>query len=179
MDTSSSPITISFALGPDVTVNTIFGLPLLHNLDPVIDLRSNTLLSRSLNCTFPITRRGVTHGFPPDCTLDPATVALSCVSSSALSSHPAPPSSFRYVLAMATDDHSDGFLRHSVTPCRIDPRSIFTPSAALSSLLPLQLLIPLPPALPLLYLAPLLLQPPLLSPTSSLSKFLLNFGAQN
>jgi hypothetical protein len=52
---SGSPITISFALGSDVTVNTIFGLPMLCNLDAIISLRSNSMHSRAMNLDFLIT----------------------------------------------------------------------------------------------------------------------------
>ena len=53
---SGSPITLSFGLVSDVTVNTIFGLPMLYDLDSVIFLNSNSLHSRSLNLNFLITR---------------------------------------------------------------------------------------------------------------------------
>ena len=37
-DVSGSPITLFFGLGSDVTVNTIFGLPMLCDFDSVISL---------------------------------------------------------------------------------------------------------------------------------------------
>jgi hypothetical protein len=56
-DTSGSLVTLSFGLGPDVTVSTIFRLPILGDLDSVIWLlSSDSLHSRSpLNLDFPIT----------------------------------------------------------------------------------------------------------------------------
>ena len=57
-------VTISFALGPDVTVNTIFGLPMLSDFDSNISLGDNTLHSKLLDCRFPITRQAPDHGLP-------------------------------------------------------------------------------------------------------------------
>lgn len=116
-DTNGNPVTISFALGNDVSVNTIFGLPLLHDLDPVIDLGTNSLVSRTLKETFPITRSAVTHGLPTGCTFDPATAALSAASTYSSSNQtttitPEP----QPVLATATDDHSKGYLQRRVHP---------------------------------------------------------------
>jgi hypothetical protein len=70
---SGSPITLSFGLGSDVTVNAIFGLPMLCALDSIISLNSNSLHSRSLNTEFLITRAAATFGLPPDCSFDPTT----------------------------------------------------------------------------------------------------------
>ena len=69
-DLSGSPVTMAFALGTDVTVNTIFGFPMLCDLDSVISLRANTLHSRSLGVDFPISRAAATFGLPPDCNFD-------------------------------------------------------------------------------------------------------------
>jgi hypothetical protein len=66
VDQSGSAITISFALGSDVTVNTIFGLPMLCELDSVISLRSNNMHSRTLHRDFPINRAAATFGLPKD-----------------------------------------------------------------------------------------------------------------
>jgi len=120
LDSSGDPITISFALGSDVTVNTIFGLPMLCDLDSVISLRSNCMHSRALNLDFPITRAAANFGLPPNCTFDPAAASCNHASScglpssaaaSALATAPLRPS-----LATATDDLSQGFLQRTVHP---------------------------------------------------------------
>jgi hypothetical protein len=119
VDTSGSPITISFALGSDVTVNTIFGLPMLCDLDSVISLRSNTMHSRTLHRDFPITRAAASFGLPSDCSFDPAAASRhhdaslcgpppSSAASTLAFDSPAP------VLATATDDTSLGFLKRTV-----------------------------------------------------------------
>ena len=46
---------------------------MLCDLDSVISLKSNSLLSRSLNIEFLITRAAATFGLPPDCSFDPAS----------------------------------------------------------------------------------------------------------
>jgi hypothetical protein len=71
LDTFGNPITLSFALGPNVTVNTIFGLPMLCDLNAVISLRSNSLHSRALAHDFPITRAAANFGLPQGCLIDP------------------------------------------------------------------------------------------------------------
>lgn len=118
-DTHGSPITLSFALGPDVTVNTIFGLPMLCDLDAVISLRSNLLHSQSLNHDFPITRAAAHCGLPPDCPFD--STAASRHHSSTRGLHPpaksvrfAPPSS--PALTTTIDDSSLGYLQRTVHP---------------------------------------------------------------
>ena len=75
IDIHGAPITISFALGSDVTVNTIFGLPMLCNLDSVILLRANSMHSWALRLDFPITRAAANFGLPPDCPFDPAAAS--------------------------------------------------------------------------------------------------------
>ena len=114
-DTTGAPITLSFALGPDVTVNTIFGLPMLCDLDSVISLTANSLQSRALNVDFPITRAAATFGLPPDCTFDPTSASRVHASTSGLHANsadcPAAPP-----LALACDDTSTGYLRRTVHP---------------------------------------------------------------
>jgi hypothetical protein len=121
VDTTNSPITLSFALGPDVTVNTIFGLPMLCDLDAIISLRSNSMHSRSLNHDFPITRAAAHVGLPPGCLFDPDSASRNHASTcgllpSAAASAASVVSSAAPALATATDDMSLGFLQRSVHP---------------------------------------------------------------
>ena len=116
-DTSGAPITISFALGPDVTVNTIFGLPMLCSLDAVISLGSNSMHSHALNVDFPLTRAAATFGLPPGCAFDSAAASRNHVSTCNLQPSPVEPSSpTTPSLATATDDMSLGFLKRTVPP---------------------------------------------------------------
>jgi hypothetical protein len=121
VDQSGSPITISIALGSDVTVNTIFGLPMLCDLDVVISLRSNSMFSRTLNLDFPITRAAATCGLPAGCLFDSAASSRNHASTCGL----LPPSAAAAALAVAvpsspfasaTDDMSQGFLHRTVHP---------------------------------------------------------------
>ena len=109
---------MSFALGPDVTVNTIFSLPMLCDLDYVISLRSNTLHSRALDVTFPITRAAATFGLPANCTFDPVSDARIHASTFGLSPSPANSATDQLapILATATDDLSLGFLQCTIHP---------------------------------------------------------------
>ena len=115
-DVSGSPITLSFGLGSDVTVNTIFGLPMLCALDSVISLNSNSLHSRSLNTEFPITRAAATFGLPSDCSFDPATSSRHHDSLHGLHPSDAPLHSITPALTTACDDTSRGFLQRTVHP---------------------------------------------------------------
>jgi hypothetical protein len=74
-DISFAPITISFALGSDVTLNTIFGIPMLCDLDAIISLRSNLMHSRALSPNFPITGAAANFGLPSDCSFNPAAAS--------------------------------------------------------------------------------------------------------
>ena len=75
VDITGAPITISFALGSDVTVNTIFGLPMLCDLDAIISLCFNSMHSYTLNLVFPSTRAATNFGLPPDCPFDHAATS--------------------------------------------------------------------------------------------------------
>jgi hypothetical protein len=114
-DLSGNPITFSFALGQDVTVNTIFGLPMLCDLDCTISLRSNTLHCTTLNLTLPITRAAAHHGLPPGCHFDVSSFKRHRSAALTRSPHP-----FHCNLTPATtigtDDLSCGYLQRSVAP---------------------------------------------------------------
>jgi hypothetical protein len=117
VDQEGNAIRLSFALGNDVTVNTIFGLPMLSDLDSVISLRSNSLHSRSLDLDFPITRAAATFGLPPGCAFDPSTAARSHASTSGLdpsATAKLAPASVSPPRAIASDDTSLGYLQRTV-----------------------------------------------------------------
>jgi hypothetical protein len=109
------PITISFALGVDVTVNTIFGLPMLQDLGSVIALDSAVLHSRCLDLDFPIVRREATCGFPPGVDFDPASHKNAALCQRPSSSHVTWDDLPRASTA-AVDDVSLGYLRRTVQP---------------------------------------------------------------
>jgi hypothetical protein len=89
-DQLGAPLILSFTLGPDVTANTIFGLPMLCDLDPVISLGSNSLHNRALKLDFPITRAAAHFGLPRTAPSTPQPpLALKLVH--AASNHPMPP----------------------------------------------------------------------------------------
>jgi hypothetical protein len=114
-DRSGHPIMFSFALGLDVTVNTIFGLPMLCALDCTISLGSNSLHSTTLNLTLPITRAAARHGLPANCHFDTASFRRNRVA--ALTGSPDPAhSTFTPATAIATDDLSAGYLQRHVAP---------------------------------------------------------------
>lgn len=114
-DTSGHPITFSFALGMDVTVNTIFGLPMLCSLDCVISLVNNSVHSTTLNLTLPITRNGARHGLPANCCFEAASFRRNRVAALTGSADPAH-RVFQPATAIATDDLSSGYLQRRVAP---------------------------------------------------------------
>jgi hypothetical protein len=115
---SGSPITVSFGLGSNITINTIFGLPMLCDFDSVISLNSsNSLHSRSLNIEFPITRAAAIFGFPSDCSFHPVTSSHHHDSTHGLH-HPSDATliSFTPALTTSCDDTSQRCLRRTATP---------------------------------------------------------------
>jgi hypothetical protein len=116
-DHTGSPITFYFALGTGVTVNTIFGLPVLCNFDLVISLRANSLYSSVMDRQFPITRAAAVFGLSSGCIFDPATSSR-CYAAATLFANSTNPASAPLVaaLAIANDDTLLGFLDHSVAP---------------------------------------------------------------
>ena len=112
VDRNDNGITLSFALGPDVTVNTIFGLPLLCDFEATICLPTNSLRSPVTNTSFLITRAAATFGLPSNCTFDPAVAAV--LPNHSLSSSSVP----TLRLTTASDDISDGFLCRTISVLR-------------------------------------------------------------
>ena len=101
VDTSGSATTLSFALSSDITVNTIFGLPMLCDLISVISLLVLTqcTVALSVHTDFPTITRAATSCFrlPKDCTFDPADTSRN----RAASLCGLPPSSATSILALA------------------------------------------------------------------------------
>jgi hypothetical protein len=64
------PVILSFALGPDVTVNTIIGLPTIDSFGLRIDLITNRAHSSTCDTTFAIRRACISHGLPPGVSFD-------------------------------------------------------------------------------------------------------------
>jgi hypothetical protein len=113
--TDGSAMVISFALGEDVSVNTIYGLTFLKNLDAKLCLGTNLLRSDYLACDFPITYKAVDRGLPIGSQFDPNQSARNNAS------HPsapqrASPSPSVAGSATAIDDSSAGFLRRTLQP---------------------------------------------------------------
>jgi hypothetical protein len=64
------PVILSFALGPDVTVNSIIGLPTIDSFNLSIDLCNNRAHSSICATTFDIRRACISHGLPPGVSFD-------------------------------------------------------------------------------------------------------------
>jgi hypothetical protein len=109
-------VTISFALGIDVTVNTIFGLPLLTGLESSISLHTNVLHSSYLNADFPIIRGATRHGLPSGCTFDPATSKHIALCKPITSKHVHFDDDASPSLTTAQDSFDHGYLTRTVTP---------------------------------------------------------------
>ena len=72
-DSTGSPISISFALGDDVSTNTIFGLPTITAFQFLVDMSNLTAFSRALNQTFTLTKSAGRLGLPDGISFDPDT----------------------------------------------------------------------------------------------------------
>jgi hypothetical protein len=96
-------------------VNTIFGLPMLCDLDCVISLGANSLHSSVLNLTLPISRAAARHGLPAACTFDASSFKR--YRAAALTGSPDPAHSvFSPATTIATDDLSSGYLQRRLAP---------------------------------------------------------------
>jgi hypothetical protein len=67
---STRPVVLSFALGPDVSTNTIIGLPTIDSFGLSIDLRVNLAYSSVCDTTFAIRRARISYGLPPGISFD-------------------------------------------------------------------------------------------------------------
>lgn len=61
----NTPITISFGLGTDVTVNLIIDLPTLHQWGGVLNFTENIFIDPKLNWQFPLHYEPTKQGLPP------------------------------------------------------------------------------------------------------------------
>jgi hypothetical protein len=68
----STPFILSFALGADVAVNAIMGLPDIKALGGVLDFNSNTFKCSNLNTTFPLHGNLADTGIPSSVNFDPS-----------------------------------------------------------------------------------------------------------
>ena len=110
------PVTLSIALGTDVSTNTIFGLPTLSAFEFVMDLKTLSARSPTVNETFQLTRSAGSLGLPTGVTFDLADLRrqyeaakVSMMSNSSLS-----PMVGVSVSPLGVDDFSQGYLRRSV-----------------------------------------------------------------
>ena len=122
VDSDGSPITLSFALGDDVSTNTIFGLPTITALQFVVDMTNMVAFSRCLNRTFHLVKSSGNLGLPKDVTFDTAAYRTLYDASLAVSpttlntwastgASPIPPPGH----LAGVDDTSNGYLRRSVS----------------------------------------------------------------
>jgi len=122
-----TPITLSFALGPDVSANTIIGLPFLRQLKFITDYDEYTAFSKVLQQTFQLTCNGGDRCMPDAASGFDAKAFLNSHLSSTKSSFPtshSPAASSLMDPTIATvnppsagfDDMSQGFLRRYLCP---------------------------------------------------------------
>jgi hypothetical protein len=112
-------VTLSFALGHDVTVNTIYGLPMLTDIGSMISLSTDTLHSAHLNQDFPILRCATSHGLPVGCTFDPALAKRNSLCNlSATAKHVHFNDDTHGALTTAIDNHDHGYLQRTVHPTK-------------------------------------------------------------
>jgi hypothetical protein len=110
-----NPVTISLALGNDVTVNTIFGLPMLSAFDSIISLSSNALHSNCLNMDFAITRQAPVHGLPPGASINNDTNSRAILCRPKVKTNIAW-EDIKKPLICAKDDTTMGYLQRRLEP---------------------------------------------------------------
>ena len=123
--TEGSPISVSIALGTDVSTNTIFGLPTLSAFEFLVNLKTMSAISPVVNETFQLTRSAGSLGLPAGIHFNlyelrrqykAAKVGL-IVHSLAVEQPISPDHS--EASSLGVDDFSQGYLRHSVSV--VDP----------------------------------------------------------
>ena len=124
VDQSGSPITLSFALGNDVSTNTIFGLPTISALEFVIDMRTLSAHSQRLDRTFTLTKAAGSLGVPAGTSFDPDVHrrvhdAATSISHNYQQDRATADTSHldtQQPTMVGQDDHSHGYLRRSLVP---------------------------------------------------------------
>jgi hypothetical protein len=114
-DNDSNPITISFGLGNDMTVNTILGMPLIKDLGMTPDFRAGTVACTDSPATFDLEYKETTCGVPPADTTASAFIALPLDEMYPAPSTPRVNDCAPSPPIAATDDISQGFLQRTLT----------------------------------------------------------------
>jgi hypothetical protein len=116
-DLAGNPVLLSFALGNDVSTNTIIGLPTIDAFDFLIDVRNNTAHSRSCDLTFPIICQSSNLGLPPGIDFCPEDIKRCSTATTTAPTTNSPTTIFPSTSSMGVDDYSQGYLRrHLSTP---------------------------------------------------------------
>ena len=123
IDRTGSPISISFALGNDVSTNTIFGLPTITAFAFLVVMSELTAVSRNLNKTFTLSKSAGKLGLPDDVCFDPEShrriheAALAVAPQHGLGPPRMIPSASPTTTLFGQDDCSQGYLRRTlITP---------------------------------------------------------------
>jgi hypothetical protein len=119
-NSEGNSLLLSFALGDDVSTNTIFGLPTLDALKLVWDISSDTALSQTCDATFPIKRRGSRRGLPDGVTFDPAEFKRALAATSVLCPTPVDSTELPIAHAMQVIDVHDDYAGNTLTKRSID-----------------------------------------------------------
>jgi len=128
-DTNKMPISLSFALGKDVSTNTIIGLPTLRGLEFQTDFTSFTAYSNILKLPFKLKPTAGKLGLPPGIAFDAAAYRKHYDDQLAAQRLRGPSTVLRVIAheqdffgptrIRSYDDTSDGFLRRSLIA--VDP----------------------------------------------------------
>lgn len=111
-----SRVTISLALGNDVSTNTIFGLPTLESFGFSVNLSTMTADSSTVNESFTLKRSAGTLGTPPGIEFDLETSRRQFEAGQVNSPSPddANDASTEESPFQSVDDHSQGYMRRSI-----------------------------------------------------------------
>ena len=117
LDLYNQPITISFGLGENVSVNSIIGWPAILDMNMDLSISSMTVISHTLQRNFPITCRQSTLGPPPGTIFDTAAFLHDRHMQSALAlvTHPSSTLCAPEPIAGVFDDFSAGFACRNIS----------------------------------------------------------------